>query len=113
MRGKVKYFMLERIANFRRLTPVLIILVTVLLVIPAAAQKPADSHGDSRFTSLDKTRIYYQSYGKGPEAIVLIHGWSCRLDYWRDQIPEFAKRTRVIAIDLPGQIGRASCRERV
>src|SRR6266446_6206636 len=102
MRGKVKYFMLERIANFRRLTPVLIILVTVLLVIPAAAQKPADSHGDSRFTSLDKTRIHYQSYGKGPEAIVLIHGWSCRLDYWRDQIPEFAKRTRVIAIDLPG-----------
>jgi pimeloyl-ACP methyl ester carboxylesterase len=24
------------------------------------------------------------------------------LDYWRDQVPDFAKRNRVIAIDLPG-----------
>jgi len=102
MRGKVKHFVFERMAFFHRLTPVLLMLVTVLLVVPAAAQKPADSHGDSRFTSLDKTRIHYQNYGKGSEAIVLIHGWSCRLDYWRDQVPEFAKRTRVIAIDLPG-----------
>jgi len=42
------------------------------------------------------------NYGKGPEALVLIHGWTCNLDYWRDQIPDFEKRSRVIAIDLPG-----------
>ena len=44
----------------------------------------------------------YQSYGKGREALVLIHGWTCNLDYWRDQVPDLAKRNRVIAIDLPG-----------
>jgi pimeloyl-ACP methyl ester carboxylesterase len=49
-----------------------------------------------------KARVHYKSYGKGNEALVLIHGWSCTLDYWRDSIPDLAKRNRVIAIDLPG-----------
>ena len=42
------------------------------------------------------------NYGKGSEALVLIHGWTCNIDNWRDQFPDFAKRNRVIAIDLPG-----------
>jgi pimeloyl-ACP methyl ester carboxylesterase len=31
-----------------------------------------------------------------------VHGWGCNLNHWRDQIPDFAKRNRVIALDLPG-----------
>src|SRR5438552_3506897 len=58
--------------------------------------------GESRFTKLDGLRIHYVNYGKGSEALVLIHGWTCNLDNWRDQMPDFAKRNRVIAIDLPG-----------
>jgi pimeloyl-ACP methyl ester carboxylesterase len=58
--------------------------------------------GESRFTTLNGARIHYVNYGKGSEALVLIHGWTCNLDNWRDQIPDFAKRNRVIAIDLPG-----------
>jgi hypothetical protein len=58
--------------------------------------------GESRFTTLDGARIHYVNYGKGSEALVLIHGWTCNLDNWRDQIPDLAKRNRVIAIDLPG-----------
>jgi pimeloyl-ACP methyl ester carboxylesterase len=57
---------------------------------------------ESRFTTLDGARIHYVNYGKGSEALVLIHGWTCNLDNWRDQFPDFAKRNRVIAIDLPG-----------
>jgi len=72
------------------------------LVIPAAAQKPADSHGDFTLHLTGQNAYLLPELWQRPEAIVLIHGWSCRLDYWRDQIPEFAKRTRVIAIDLPG-----------
>src|SRR5438876_637123 len=66
----------------------------------AAAQKPATV--ESRFTTLDGARIHYVNYGKGDEALVLIHGWTCNIDNWRDQFPDFAKRNRVIAIDLPG-----------
>jgi pimeloyl-ACP methyl ester carboxylesterase len=78
------------------------LLCGLLITTAAAAQKPANSGGQSRHASLDGTRIYYKSYGKGHDALVLIHGWSCNLDYWRDQIPDFEKRNRVIAIDLPG-----------
>lgn len=58
--------------------------------------------GESRFATLDGARIHYVNYGKGKEALVLIHGWTCNVNNWRDQMPEFAKRNRVIAIDLLG-----------
>src|SRR2546428_12989059 len=81
----------------------LAVLISALLITTTAiAQKSADSGSDSRYASLDGSRIHYKSYGKGNQALVLIHGWSCNLDYWRDQIPDFEKRNRVIAIDLPG-----------
>lgn len=58
--------------------------------------------GQSRFATVDGARIHYVNYGKGSEALVLIHGWTQNVDSWRDQIPDLAKRNRVIAIDLPG-----------
>ncbi|HKY42222.1 MAG TPA: alpha/beta hydrolase [Pyrinomonadaceae bacterium] len=58
--------------------------------------------GESQFAKLDGARIHYKSYGNGPEALVLVHGWGCNLNHWRDQIPDLAKRNRVIALDLPG-----------
>jgi pimeloyl-ACP methyl ester carboxylesterase len=58
--------------------------------------------GESRFTTLDGARIHYVNYGKGSQALVLIHGWTQNIDGWRDNIPDFARRNRVIAIDLPG-----------
>ncbi len=78
-------------------------LVFVLVGAPAAtAQKASTSAGESRYANLDGARLHYQNYGKGRDAVVLIHGWTCNLDYWRDQVPDFAKRNRVIALDLPG-----------
>lgn len=73
-----------------------LILVTVSM---APAQEPA---GESKYAKLDSTRIHYKSAGKGKDALVLVHGWGCNLNHWREQIPEFAKRTRVLAVDLPG-----------
>lgn len=57
---------------------------------------------ESRLAKLHGTRIHYMSYGKGDEALVLIHGWTMNVDNWRDSVIEFAKRNRVIEIDLPG-----------
>ena len=55
-----------------------------------------------KFATLDTTKIHYVSEGKGKDAIVLVHGWTCNLENWREQIPELSKRARVIALDLPG-----------
>jgi pimeloyl-ACP methyl ester carboxylesterase len=80
----------------------------VLAMAPAghlkvnSANEDKSATGESRFTTLDGKRIHYVDYGKGSEALVLVHGWTCNLDNWRDQLPDFAKRNRVIAIDLPG-----------
>src|SRR5438128_2929835 len=82
----------------------LVVTVVSVLGLVAAhlvlAQKTATT--ESRFTTLDGAKIHYVNFGKGSEALVLIHGWTCNIDNWRDQFPDFAKRNRVIAIDLPG-----------
>ncbi|SRR6266404_587663 len=78
-------------------------LLLALLFAPAAfAEKSAPPAGQSRFAKLDGARIHYVNYGKGREALVLIHGWTSNLEFWRDQISDLGKRNRVIAIDLPG-----------
>jgi pimeloyl-ACP methyl ester carboxylesterase len=77
----------------------LLVLCGLMLMPTAVAQQ--QSH-ESRYATLDGSRIHYQSYGKGREALVLVHGWTCSVDYWRDLIPDLSKRSRVIAIDLPG-----------
>src|SRR4051794_26704545 len=77
---------------------VFFLLITLLLASTAAFAVD----GESQYAKLDGAKIHYKSYGKGKDALVLIHGWTCNLENWRDQIPEFAKRNRVIALDLPG-----------
>jgi pimeloyl-ACP methyl ester carboxylesterase len=62
-------------------------------------EKPA---GQSKFAKFEGSRVHYVNYGKGRDAIVLIHGWTMNADNWRDQIQAFAERYRVVAIDLPG-----------
>ena len=73
--------------------------------ISAAATKDKDvnnSTGESRFAKFDGARIHYVNYGKGSDALLLIHGWTQNADAWRDNVADFAKRNRVIVIELPG-----------
>lgn len=77
-------------------------LLLALTLAPAAFAEPAAPKAQSRFAKLDGARIHYVNYGKGREALVLVHGWTSNLEFWRDQVSELAKRNRVIAIDLPG-----------
>ena len=100
MISKAQYILVsERVTYSRWLLSMLCLL---LLVTAAVAQKPGSSQGESHYASLDGKRVYYKSYGKGREALVLVHCWSCNMDHWRDQIPDFAQRSRVVALDLPG-----------
>jgi len=78
--------------------PLLLACAFILTVAPARVAQKADSH----FAKLDATRVHYFSYGKGEEALVLIHGWTQNADAWRDNAPDFARRNRVIVIELPG-----------
>jgi len=77
-------------------------LLTVLLLLVMAPATALAKDGDSKFATLDGAKIHYKSYGEGSSAFVLVHGWSSNLEAWGYQIPELAKRARVIALDLPG-----------
>lgn len=61
--------------------------------------------------SADGIPIAYEAHGAGEPALVFVHGWSCDRSYWRGQVLPFARRSRVVAIDLAGHgesgVGRA------
>jgi len=40
--------------------------------------------------------------GKGDPALVFVHCWGCSRRFWDNQVAEFSKTHRVVAIDLPG-----------
>ena len=49
----------------------------------------------------DGAKVHYESYGKGSDAVVFVHGWTCDLTFWRGQAPVYNKH-RALLIDLPG-----------
>jgi pimeloyl-ACP methyl ester carboxylesterase len=88
---------------------------------PAAAPPPAvAATGDTRGTPLegaphiaiapDGTHVQYRVYGSGEPALVLIHGWSCDSNYWREQVPQFKKKYTIVTVDLAGHGGTDGAR---
>jgi pimeloyl-ACP methyl ester carboxylesterase len=106
MTGKLRHSFVTRDAFIT----VLALAVVLMCSAAATAQGPGATDAQSLFAKLDlapsggkgEARVHYKSYGKGNEALILIHGWTCNLDYWRDSVADLSKRNRVIAIDLPG-----------
>ena len=52
--------------------------------------------------SKDGVKIAYSVFGKGEPALVFAHGWCGNRTVWYKQIPYFAKKYKVIALDLGG-----------
>src|SRR4029450_11127613 len=53
-------------------------------------------------TSADGVHIEYHVYGSGEPAVVLIHGWSCDGNYWKEQIAPLKAKYTVVTVDLAG-----------
>src|SRR5256885_5258403 len=73
--------------------------------VGARTRNPTDDKkatGESRFAKVDGTGVHYVNYGKGDEALVLIHGWTQSADAWRENVGDLAKRNHVIVVELPG-----------
>jgi len=52
--------------------------------------------------SKDGTPISYEVHGTGEPTLVFVHGWSCDARYWREQVPYFSEKHRVVTLDLAG-----------
>src|SRR5437867_7325652 len=60
---------------------------------------------DLKTATRDGVKLAYLDTGTGDPPLLFVHGWCCDHAYWRDQIPEFAQRHRVVAADLRGTGG--------
>jgi pimeloyl-ACP methyl ester carboxylesterase len=56
----------------------------------------------SHFAEFGTNRIHYVIEGTGKPAVVFVHCWAGNLGFWREQVPAFADKARLILIDLPG-----------
>jgi pimeloyl-ACP methyl ester carboxylesterase len=52
--------------------------------------------------SADDVPIQYTVQGGGDPALVFIHCWCCDRSYWKNQVPFFVERHKVVTIDLAG-----------
>lgn len=69
----------------------------------ASLNKPAAPVEIVPVTTVDGARLRVHAYGPADgEVIVLIHGWSCCIEYWHPQINALADRYRVICYDQRG-----------
>jgi pimeloyl-ACP methyl ester carboxylesterase len=88
-------------------TILLLVLVGVNVVITDAETKPAEvTVPGGRIVSLPAGEV--QVVERGPReasAIVLVHCFTCSIDWWSGMIPLLAREHRVVAIDLRGHGG--------
>ena len=52
--------------------------------------------------TVDGLNINSATTGTGPATVIFIHGWTCDSSSWVSQVPAFAKKYRVMTLDLPG-----------
>ena len=56
-----------------------------------------------QYATVEGMQIAYVETGPaGAPGLIFIHGWLGRLDNWRFNVPAFADRYHVLALDLPG-----------
>jgi pimeloyl-ACP methyl ester carboxylesterase len=73
------------------------------LMLPPTPSLP--KAGQSGYAPSNGIKIWYATYGKGEP--VLLHGGLANSNYWGDQVPELARKYRVIVMDSRGH-GRST-----
>ncbi|MFE3442063.1 alpha/beta fold hydrolase [Nocardia sp. NPDC059180] len=69
----------------------------------ASLNAPTAAHEVVPVTTVDGARLRVHAYGPADgDAIVLVHGWSCSIEYWNPQINAFADTHRVVCYDQRG-----------
>ena len=77
-------------------------LLRILLFVAFAFSAAQAQLKSEVVAAADGVPIHYSVAGKGEPALVFIHCWTCNRTFWDNQVAEFSKTNRVVAIDLPG-----------
>ena len=78
-------------------------LVLPLLIAFFVGSAIGQAAPESKWVKVNKTRVHYYDIGNEKEknALVLVHCWTCNVDFWKESYRKFPEY-RVIALDLPG-----------
>ena len=76
--------------------------LSLLLLLTFAIPSAQAASKDAVVAASDGVPIHYSVQGTGEPALVFVHCWSCDRNLWENQVAEFAKKHRVVTIDLPG-----------
>jgi len=87
----------------------MIIPLVILLCFTFSCQKQGEEVAEETVVdavdnaiSEDGVFIAYEVRGEGEPALIFVHGWCCDRSYWDAQLPYFAQKHKVVAIDLAG-----------
>jgi len=91
------------------------VVLAAALLGAAAPMLPAQAEGrlaqaPSFFATLDGLKVHYKVLGSGQPTLLLVHGWTCNLGFWKGQA-SLADQMRLVLVDLPGH-GRSDKPER-
>lgn len=87
--------------------------LSLAAVLMGGMQAPASdriAQAPSFFATFDGLKVHYKVLGSGQPTLLLVHGWTCNLGFWRGQA-SLSDEMRVVLVDLPGH-GRSDKPER-
>ena len=76
--------------------------ILIVLVLLSFVLTSCSGDDENQVRSFDGVKISYDVQGKGEPVLVFVHGWSCSREYWKEQVAHFAKKHKVVTIDLAG-----------
>ena len=74
----------------------------IVLMLLSFALAGCSGKDENQIRSFDGVKISYDAQGTGQPVLVFVHGWSCSREYWKEQVAHFAKKHKVVTIDLAG-----------
>jgi pimeloyl-ACP methyl ester carboxylesterase len=57
---------------------------------------------ESRFATFGTNKVHYVLRGSGQQTVVFVHGWGGNTEFWKEQVPAFQDKAKIILVDLPG-----------
>ena len=87
------------------------VFLLLIITVSLSAQKKTFEYGSNpdtgKYTNINGTKLYYEIYGQG-QPLLMLHGNGGSMAAFKNQIPYFEKKFKVIAVDsrLQGKSGR-------
>lgn len=96
---------------YRKALITFISVVMAFFVVGVSSVSGLEMGKGLKVNSADGSSINYGMQGDGDVTIVFVHCWTCNHGFWKPQLEHFAKKHRVVWLDLAGHGSSTSSRK--